>query len=614
MAQKKDPEYVREFLESYTVSHLKPLVPLVSSARPTRKADLVDEIARHLRDPTRLRTLWNSLNQLQQDAVSEALDSPDHRFNAVSFKAKYGSEPDWGTRGRYGYGDSQPSLLQLFIFNHQIPRDLVEPLLAIVPAPRSAKANAMPELGDTVTISWTMYDWRSGKRVPRSQEVEATHALTEPAALHDIQAVLRLIESGKVKVSAKTKRPSAVTVREVGKILHGGDFYPPEDNPPYEWSTVPGPMKAFAWPLIVQSAGFAKISGTKLELTPSGKKALNNAPEKALRTAWKKWLKTTILDEFSRIEAIKGQRGKGKRTMTAPAKRRAMIADALTDSPTKKWISFDEFSRFMKASSYTFKVNRNLWNLYVEEQGYGSLGYEGFGGWHIIQARYLMVFLLEYAATMGLLDVALTHPRDARPDYGDLWGTDDYDALSRYDGLTTIRINSLGAYCLGHTNSYSYTPSLFEEKKSLKILPNMDLVATDTITPSDKLFIDLFAEQTSDRVWHIEQKLLLKMVEEGRSIGEVVKFLEALSETGLPDNVAIFFNEMAERVSKLADRGLARVIEVKDPVLAHLILNNSKVGKSCLLAGERHLVVPVSEETAFRRALRELGYAYKREG
>jgi len=606
MARKKEPEYVREFLESYTVADLKSLVALVATEWPTRKAALVQEIMGHLLNITKLQALWNSLNDLQQHAVSETLNTPNFIFNGMSFKAKYGAEPAWGTLQRSSYQPSNPTLLRLFIFGDKIPLDLVQPLKTFVPIPKVARIKTLPEIGDTMTLTWTEYDWQTRKRVKQSKFVEVTQAHTERIALHDIQAVLQLVELGKVKVSAKTKRPSGATVRAVGTLLQGGDFYPPEESA-NKWTMVPGAMKAFAWPLIIQSAGFAEIAGSKLQLTPSGKKALKNAPEKAIRAGWKKWLKTTILDEFNRIERIKGQTGKGKRTMTAPSKRRAMIAKALTAVPANQWITFDEFSRFMQAANYTFEINRDLWNLYIESPGYGALGHHRFGEWHVLQARYLMVFLLEYASTLGLLDVAYIHPNGARPDYRDLWGIDDYDALSRYDGLMAIRVNNLGAWCLGHTQTY--TPSPFAKKIAIKILPNMDIVATETLPAGDKLFINRFAEQTADRVWHIEQARLLKLVEEGQTIAEVVKFLEARSGITLPDTVAIFFKEMVERVSQLADRGMARVIEVKDPALAQLIINDSKVGKSCLLAGDRHLIIPADLETAFQRSLHELGYA-----
>ena len=56
--------------------------------------------------------------------------------------------------------------------------------------------------------------------------------------------------------------------------------------------------------------------------------------------------------------------------------------------------------------------------------------------------------LFEYAATLGVIDVAYASPRGARDDYRQLWGADRYDSLSRYDGLAALRVNDLGAAIL----------------------------------------------------------------------------------------------------------------------------------------------------------------------
>lgn len=66
--------------------------------------------------------------------------------------------------------------------------------------------------------------------------------------------------------------------------------------------------------------------------------------------------------------------------------------------------------------------------------------------------------------------------------------------------------------------------------------------------------------------------------------------------------------DVAERGTKIQDQGLARLVECADPALAVLIANDARTPKHCLLAGERHLVVPASSEAAFKRALREVGY------
>ena len=56
--------------------------------------------------------------------------------------------------------------------------------------------------------------------------------------------------------------------------------------------------------------------------------------------------------------------------------------------------------------------------------------------------------LFEYAATLGVVDVAYTGARGARADYRGLRGADGYDSLSRYDGLAAVRVNELGAAIL----------------------------------------------------------------------------------------------------------------------------------------------------------------------
>ena len=42
-------------------------------------------------------------------------------------------------------------------------------------------------------------------------------------------------------------------------------------------------------------------------------------------------------------------------------------------------------------------------------------------GWEILQARYALCVLFEYAATLGLIDVAYVPPADAREDFRRLW-------------------------------------------------------------------------------------------------------------------------------------------------------------------------------------------------
>jgi hypothetical protein len=364
-------------------------------------------------------------------------------------------------------------------------------------------------------------------------------------------------------------------------------------------------MRAFAWPLLVQAGGLAQLSGSKLQLTKAGRKALAEPAAQTLKALWEKWTDTTLLDELSRIECVKGQTGKGKHGLTAVSSRRQAIADALAECPAQRWIAADELLRFVRASDNDFTVSRNAWNLYIGELQYGSLGYDGAQG--ILEGRYLLCLLFEYAATLGFVDVAYIPPAGARSDYDRLWGTDDLPFFSRYDGLVFFRITALGAYCLGTSESYERAP--LEVKPLLRVLPDMEIAAIGSeLEQCDRLALDAYAVRVSDFVWRLEAGKLLAATEEGRSVDEIREFLSARSGAPLPDTVARLLEDVAERCSRLHDRGLARLIECAEPALAALVASDTRTRKHCMRAGERHLVVHASSEAAFRRALREVGY------
>ena len=597
------PETLYEFLDSYTVNILRKLAGIVATAKlPTRKAELIGTIQARMEGRRNLEQLWGQMDELQKVAVAETVYSSTSTFDADGFYAKYGKDPGWGGISQYGEMRT-PSLLCLFIHNGEIPLDLKQELKGFVSRPRAPELRVEAERPETAAVSWFRWNSEARERKKITEAVPLIHRETERAAQRDLLAVMRLVDTGKVRVSAKTQRATSAGAKAIAEVLEGGDFYPPEEKDPDGYRTDPGPIKAFAWPLILQNAGLANISGTKLQLTAAGRKALAAPPQQTIKRAWDRWLRATLLDEFNRINAIKGQTGKGKRGMTAVAGRRQAIVETLRVCAPNKWFAFDEFSRFMLASGIRFSVTRDTWRLYISDSNYGILQGEY---WEVFQARYMMAFLFEYAATLGLIDVAYLHPSGARSDYRSHWGADELDCLSRYDGLMYLRINGLGAWCLGLAREYA--PSPIEAKQILKALPNMDVVATEPLPAGDRLALEQFAERTSDTVWKIDQEKLLKAVESGQSVADMQAFLTAKNEGDLPETVAVFFSDMAERGSKLADCGTARLIEAADPALAKLITHDSRLRSLCLLAGEKHIVVPAENETAFRRALRQAGY------
>ena len=261
---------------------------------------------------------------------------------------------------------------------------------------------------------------------------------TAPDALSNLVSVLELAADGQVRYSASTRRPTAATVKLVEDVLVAGDFYDSGE-----------PIAAFAWPLLIQVGGLARLAGTRLELSPRGRAALARPSYEALGGLWARWLGSVSTDELARIEAIKGQRKPG--TLTSAITRRAAVVAALAALQPGAWTGAGKLLASLRAQQPPLVAARSLralWRLYVVDSYFGSLGHAGSRTWDLVEGRYALCVLFEYAATLGLIDVAYTDPRGARDDYRALWGADQLSCLSRYDGLSAVRVNELGAAVL----------------------------------------------------------------------------------------------------------------------------------------------------------------------
>jgi hypothetical protein len=264
---------------------------------------------------------------------------------------------------------------------------------------------------------------------------------TAPDALSNLVAVLELAAGQQLRCSAATRRPYAATVRLVRDVLAGGDYY--------DGDRAGEPVAAFAWPVLLQAGGLARLCGTSLELTSRGAAALARPSYQVLGALWERWRSSVSFDELSRIEAVKGQQRAA--TLTPAARRRGAVADALAAVRPGQWVDVDTMFAILQAQPEPLVAARSfmaLWRLYLVDSYHGSLGHCGAKAWNIVEGRYALCVLFEYAATMGVVDVAYTDPEGARDDYRGVWGTEGCGRLSRYDGLVAVRVNELGAATL----------------------------------------------------------------------------------------------------------------------------------------------------------------------
>ena len=584
-----------ELLNSMTVDELKQLLPfLPEELGGNRKAEIVERITNGLLggQGKNLKQQYEQLDNWQQLAVAEALYDPEYAFHQVEFRAKYQHLPSFEIQpkkqSRYSFY-RLPSRLRLFLFGSDLPSEFIPLLKEFVPEPPAVKLPSMTQLPET-----------------DKAEEEMQIRLCEQEALTDLTLLFRLVQQGKLKVSAKTGRATTTTVKLLAQSLSGGDFYDLEHPKRDSWSQEIGGIKAFAWPLLLQAANLAQISGTKLILGKKGTGQVAKPVADTLRLIWSKWQKTTLLDEFRRIETIKGQSAKG-RVMTAVAPRRLVINAALQKCPVGKWIDVDNFFNYMLASKFDFDVAHDLWKLYLANKQYGALGYQGYSNWTILQGRYVLCLLFEYAATLGMVDVAYIDPEDARDDYRDNWGADDLDFLSRYDGLRYFRLTALGAYCLGITEEYNAPANISDCRFS--ILPSLTInLVSGRPSTDDFLLLDTWAKQEAENSWKLDKAKAIQALENGHDITVLEAFLQGKDEQLLPEAVEGFINTIRKQGGAMKQVSVALLLECSSEAIAKTLAGHQETRKLCQRVGKKQLVVKLNQEEKFRQAARIVGY------
>lgn len=584
---------LRECLAELRNPELALRLRLIDPARkPGAKLLMTQELLSALLGP-RLREIWASLSTEAQMAVAEALYSPVRKLDPRQFKAKHGaaaviSVAPQDRREAY-YCDRAPTPLGLFLYpelgtgHYCLPEDMARLLRDFVAEP--------PE----VAI----------RPLPGSPSVEGGYLReTESEALIEVQLLLRLADGGGLAHGPATGIPSAAATQAMLKLLPAGDWFPPEivlEKPDYRGAGVVGPIKAVGWTRLLMVGGLISLRGGKSILTDSGRRWSKAPPWEIIRHLREQWVRTKDFDEFNRVDLIKGQSATG--VLTARQPRRALVVQALGDCPAGEWITLKEFSRHLMAQGTDLEITHKPFSLYIHDRRYGTLGYEGGHGWEILQERYLACLLMEYAATLGLVDICYRHPgsvRTSKPDWVDVkW-------ISRYDGLHSFRITPLVAWCARKDDGTPFVPSRPQSQLQLEVRPDLTLeVLSGSPGPSDLIQIEAWAEPVGKNAWRIDPARALASVEAGQDPAEFAAYLGERDEQPLPETVQAFLKKVADDGRALHLGETARLVHCRDAATAALLADSP--GSHCRRIGETLLAVPEGKLDTFRKRVRSLG-------
>jgi len=203
-----------------------------------------------------------------------------------------------------------------------------------------------------------------------------------------------------------------------------------------------------------------------------------------------------------------------------------------------------------------------LWKLYLIDPQYGCLGYDGFHNWESWKALH-PGRPVRVRRPPGAGRPRLRKPTGARRTSRH-WGGEDLDALSRYERPPGDQAQRAGRLRLGLTDTYQPASSDAATTQPLKVLPNLDIVATGDVPAADRLFLSAHAKQTADHVW-TSRRQPCSPRSTPAATSRVPTFLTQRTEHELPNTLSTQIADVHRRAGQLTDLGHARVIECATP-------------------------------------------------
>ncbi len=596
-------DFHTNLMTNLTAEDIRSILTRLGVKKPTRKGDM----AKCLHD------LWNqtpqclieALSEPERLLLSECAHTGDTLPDVAMLNAKHGFSYSIPHSG--GYRDAHVILCFLARDGrrgYELVDDVSDRLARLLPPPpplKIASVETLPAEG-----VWTFDRWGGEKDIEKRPlqvyELEA-------AAPTEVKRILQLAGAEKLRVSDKTGFPTPATQKIVRDALCAPemDLRLPEGKGKAWWNSDkdPGPVRAFAWPVLMQQCGWAAPKAGKLRLTRKGKAMLAGGDDfEHYVQGVQSLLGDSRFDELRRVSVIKGQRGRRAGHWRVPVEqRRHVIQRGLAALPRDQWVTVEEAYRVLFALGENGNAYTDGLCLYICDQQYGHLS----GEERDIGRIYFRQLLGESFATLGLVDLGYAYPHVLHPELHGSWGLDDETYVTRFDGVKYLRVTPLGRFCFGVDRDYE--PPEAEQRSLFKVLPTHEIVVTDgtLFSVGDSAMIERFAKRKSDAVWKMDRKSILEALEAGDTPEDILKILRSGTDVEIPETVVSLLEATAELAGAATGRQDGVIVEFRDEETATLIAHDTAAAKVVLCREGRSVVVYRKKLKAFQTALRRTG-------
>ena len=226
----------------------------------TTRGDAIKFLATIFSNLDDCKRFYNNLSELEQLVIRDVVHG-----NGVLSKdrmlLKYGScTKTLGHCQEYFWNPhaikSCSPITALFSLGNIMPTDLLERFKTFVPAPEKITIPCLSSLPD--------------KYYSIRYAFELVQHDTEEAALTDVTTMLRLCEQGNIPIRSETGIIASTAAKQILEMLHKGDFYTNIKERAYDVQMGAAGIRPFAWPMILLTAGAAKIVKQKLCISAMG--------------------------------------------------------------------------------------------------------------------------------------------------------------------------------------------------------------------------------------------------------------------------------------------------------------------------------------------------------
>ena len=276
--------------------------------------------------------------------------------------------------------------------------------------------------------------------------------------------------------------------------------------------------------------------------------------------------------------------------------------------PIEEWISARNLQDYAKYNFYDLTpirkshANEKLYYPIKEEDRKQSYNDKKF----ISRIPFLDVIISPYLfgncflfAAFGLMDLAYNIPDLSTP------GTSGY---SPYDELKYIKLNKLGAYVLGISDTYEASENV--SKSSIELSDKSLTIVIDEADHTAPILLRPYAQRASPNRYKTSFSYFLSFVSDKKTLEDKITLFKQTVKADIPENWNQFFDDLRKKIDPVKKLFGYNIFQIppNNKDLMGLIAKDAILQKLCLKAEGYHIIIKNSDLNKFKNRLQEFGY------